>query len=119
MKIMAPMTGGINCPPVLATASIAPARDGLYPVRIIMGIVIAPVDAVLALGEPDIMPKRALAITATLAIPPRAEPSSQAAKLRNHFPPPAAWNSLPKTMKLIRIVEATLKGTPKIPCVPM
>ena len=48
------MIGGINCPPVEAMASIAPATRGRKPMRFIMGMVKVPVATTFATEEPEI-----------------------------------------------------------------
>ena len=70
MKAEAPIIGGIKIPPVLAAASTAPAKKGLYPTFFMRGMVKAPVVATFAWELPEILPIRADAITATLAGPP-------------------------------------------------
>ena len=42
-KAAAPMTGGMNCPPVEAAASTAPATWGWNPTRFMSGMVMEPV----------------------------------------------------------------------------
>ena len=69
-----PITGGVTCPPVEATASTAPANSGRKPTRFIKGIVSAPVEATLATLEPDTMPIRPLEMMATCAGPARVRP---------------------------------------------
>ena len=75
-KAAAPMIGGAICPPVEATASTAAAKGRGYPRRIIIGMVKLPVVATFATAEPEIMPKRPLAIVAILAAPPGWRPPS-------------------------------------------
>ena len=76
-----PMTGGTKAPPVEATASTAPAKWGGSPVFFIAGIVKLPVVTTSAAGLPDMVPKRALAITDTFAGPPFDVPVRALAKL--------------------------------------
>src|SRR4030042_6065031 len=71
----APITGGIICPPVDAAASTAAANSGLYPSFFIIGIVKLPEPTVFDTELPDIVPSRALVITATLAGPPEENPA--------------------------------------------
>jgi hypothetical protein len=59
------MIGGINCPPVDAAASTPAANLGVNPDRVIIGIVITPVDTVVATAEPDTDPIRPEPMTAT------------------------------------------------------
>ena len=70
INAIAPITGGIICPPVDATASTAPANTALYPLRFIIGIVIWPVVATFAIALPEMLPNKLLEITAALAEPP-------------------------------------------------
>ena len=74
-KPTAPMIGGVNCPPVEATASTAPAKSFLYPVFFISGMVMVPVVATFAMADPLIIPIRADAITETFAGPPGDRPT--------------------------------------------
>ena len=64
------MIGGMICPPVDATASTAPAKGGLKPVRFIRGMEIWPVTITLATALPEIAPNRLDDTTATLPGPP-------------------------------------------------
>ena len=114
-KAMAPMTGGRIWPPADDAASTAPAKAGLYPARIMSGMVTAPVVAALAEGEPEMVPKNADASTAVLAAPPRVQPAMAMASSLNHSPTPAfcsRWANMRNTMTM---VEATPSGTPKMP----
>jgi hypothetical protein len=69
------MTGGVNKPPVEATASMAAATIGRYPTFFIRGMVKVPIVATLAGGEPVIAPMQALPKIAALAGPPRKRPA--------------------------------------------
>ena len=57
-KAPAPMIGGISWPPVEAAASTPAANFGGKPARFISGMVMTPVEAVLATAEPEIVPVR-------------------------------------------------------------
>ena len=70
-KATAPITGGISCPPVDATASTDAASRGENPARFIIGIVITPVATMLETATPDTEPNRLDAVIAILAEPPR------------------------------------------------
>ena len=70
----APISGGMICPPVEATASMAPARLRLKPRRFIRGMVSTPVLVTLATVLPFTMPMKALPNTATMPAPPRMRP---------------------------------------------
>ncbi len=58
MKAAAPITGGINCPPVEPTDSIAAARIGEKPERAIKGMVTMPTATTLLTAAPEIMPNK-------------------------------------------------------------
>ena len=64
------MIGGVICPPALEAASTPPAKCPGYPIFFILGIVKEPVDTVLAIEDPEIVPKKADDTTLTLARPP-------------------------------------------------
>ena len=66
----APMTGGMICPPLDATASMAPAMCAGKPVRFIKGMVMAPSTTTLATALPETVPNSAEETTDTLAGPP-------------------------------------------------
>ena len=98
-KPTAPIIGGVNCPPVEATASTAPANSLLYPVRFISGIVIVPVVATLAMAEPLIIPIRPDAMTATFAGPPEVVPTRVSEKSLMNLEKPEYFRNAPKTTK--------------------
>ena len=50
------MTGGMSCPPVDAAASTPAANLGVSPERTIIGIVMTPVETVVATAEPETEP---------------------------------------------------------------
>ena len=99
MKAPAPMTGGISCPPVLAAASIAPAKNGLKPERRMRGIVNVPVVTTLATALPERDPMKALETAAVLAGPPRVRPATRFARAISRAPPPATSRNAPKSTK--------------------
>ena len=80
MKAVAPMMGGMICPPVEAAASTAPAYSGAKPFFFIRGMVKVPVPITFATGLPLMEPKKPLATTATLAGPPRYLPKALVAR---------------------------------------
>jgi len=84
----APMTGGMICPPVDATASTAAANGGRNPVRFISGIVIGPSTMTLATALPDTVPNSADETIATLPGPPAVWPVSDIEKSMNSWPVP-------------------------------
>jgi len=82
------MTGGMNWPPVEATASTAPAKVGRYPIFFIKGIVKEPVLTTLATALPEMVRKSELLKMATLAGPPRYRPAIELASLIKKAPVP-------------------------------
>ena len=70
-KAAAPITGGISCPPVEPTASIAAAICAGKPERFMSGMVTTPTADTFATALPEIIPKNAEPTTATFAEPPR------------------------------------------------
>ena len=71
MKAEAPMTGGISWPPVEPTDSMAAARCGVKPERIMVGMVTMPTASTLLTALPEIMPNSPDPTTAILPAPPR------------------------------------------------
>ena len=74
MKAAAPITGGINCPPVEPTDSIAAERTGVKPERTMVGMVTIPTASTFDTALPEIMPNKAEPTTAIFAAPPRKCP---------------------------------------------
>ena len=99
MNAPAPMIGGMSWPPVLAAASIAPAKKGLKPDRFMSGMVKVPVVTTLATALPDSDPMKALAAAAVLAGPPRVLPATRSARLMRRLPPPATSSTAPNRTK--------------------
>jgi len=93
------MTGGMNMPPIEAAGSIAPATWGRKPAFFIIGIVKAPVATVFAIALPEIEPKSAEAMTATLAGPPAERPAKARGRSMKNRPAPDFWRKAPKKMK--------------------
>ncbi len=93
------MIGGMNMPPMEAAGSMAPATCGLKPARFISGMVKAPVETVLAMALPETDPKRAEAMTATLAGPPVDLPAMAMGRSIKNFPAPDLCRKAPKNMK--------------------
>ncbi len=87
-KAAAPITGGMICPPVEATASTAAANGGRKPVRFISGIVIGPSTITLATALPETVPNRLDETTATLPGPPAEWPVIDMAKSMKSCPVP-------------------------------
>ena len=80
MNAAAPITGGISCPPVEPTASIAAARVGEKPERDMSGMVMMPTAMTLLTAAPEIMPKSPEPTTAIFAAPPRKWPIADMAR---------------------------------------
>src|SRR3546814_12195564 len=99
MKTPAPITGGMNWPPVEAMALMAPASWGRKPVRFMSGIVKEPVVTTLATDEPEIEPNKAEVITAILAGPPRQRPATAVPRFMKKPPAPDRSRKAPKIMK--------------------
>ena len=99
-KAPAPMIGGISCPPVEAAASTPPANCGLKPAFFIRGMVITPVDAVLATAEPEIVPVSPLAMTATRPGPPTKRPATVLDILTMKSPAPDFKRNAPNRMNM-------------------
>ena len=99
MKTPAPMTGGMNWPPVEEIASMAPASWLRKPVRFISGMVKAPVVTTLATEEPEMEPNSAEVMTAILAGPPRQRPASAVPRSMKKAPAPERSRKAPKIMK--------------------
>ena len=97
----APITGGMICPPVEATASMAAAASGLKPVRFIMGMVSQPSTMTLATAEPEMVPNMLDETTATLPGPPRWPPAIALAKFMKNCPAPDFSRNAPKMMNRI------------------
>ena len=81
----APITGGMICPPLDATASMAAAMWAGKPVRFISGMVIAPSTTTLATALPETVPNSADETTETLAGPPRYRPVAIKRKIGEKF----------------------------------
>ena len=70
------MIGGISCPTVVAAASTPPAKRPRKPLDFMSGMVITPVEAVLATADPLMVPVKAEDKTATKADPQRILPAT-------------------------------------------
>src|SRR5690606_11956120 len=112
MNATAPMTGGISCPPVDATASIAAAECGLYPALRMRGMVITPVDRTLETALPEIVPKRLEAMIEIFAEPPRDWPMAAEDNSVKNVEPPERNSSAPNKRNAMTIVVTTLSGAP-------
>ena len=95
MNAAAPITGGMSCPPVDATASTAPATWGLYPFRFISGMLMVPVVRTFATAVPEIIPIRLDPTTDAFAGPPRLRPVAPVAMSINTRPAPECSRNAP------------------------
>ena len=111
-KAVAPITGGINTPPVEAQASTPPAKERLIPIRRMAGIDSTPVVSTLLITLPLMEPISPLEKIDTLAGPPRTCPSSANARLIKNLPPPLFCSTTPNTKKPITRPANACSGTP-------
>jgi hypothetical protein len=109
------MIGGISCPPVEAAASTPAANLGRNPFDFISGMVITPVEAVLAIADPLIVPVSADESTATNAAPPRVRPATTFDSSITKSLAPEATRKPPKIMKRVMLVEEILARMPNMP----
>ena len=93
----APITGGMICPPVDATASTAAANGGRKPVRFISGIVIGPSTITFATALPETVPNRHDDTIDTLPGPPAVCPVIDIAKSMNSWPVPLRSMNAPNS----------------------
>ncbi len=115
MNAPAPMIGGINCPPVEADASTPAANLALNPFAFINGIVMTPVDAVLATAEPEIVPVNAEDITATNAAPPRSLPAILLDISMTKSEAPDTTRKAPKIINKVIFAEEMVVMIPNMP----
>ena len=101
IKAAAPMTGGINCPPVEATDSIAPAILAGKPVLFISGIVNDPVVTTFPTVLPEIVAMIELDTTAAFAGPPTNLPVIEMASLVKNAAPPVDKRKAPKRINKV------------------
>ena len=113
----APMTGGMICPPVDATASTAAANGGRKPLRFMSGIVIGPSTSTFATALPEIVPNRLELTTATLPGPPALRPVSARANSMKSCPTPVRSMKVPKRTNRITYPADTPSVGPKMPSV--
>src|ERR1044072_1273160 len=88
MKAAAPITGGINWPPVEPTDSIAAARYDEKPDLTIAGMVAMPTASTFDPALPEIMPNNPEPTTAILAAPPRNRHIADMARSEKNSAPP-------------------------------
>ena len=118
MKAEAPMIGGMNCPAVEETASMAAAMCRLKPMAIISGMVTEPVVATFPLALPETMPISPLDTTATLAGPPTYEPAMALEKFMNRAVELDTIRKAANIMKKMIWFTLMLSSRPIIPSVP-
>jgi len=99
------MIGGISWPPVEAADSTPPAKVAGNPARFIIGMVMTPVDAVLATADPDIVPVNPLAKTATKPGPPTKRPAAAREMSMMNSPAPDLRRKAPNRMNMKTKVE--------------
>ena len=109
------MIGGINWPPVEADASTPAANLALKPFAFINGIVITPVDAVLATAEPEMVPVSAEDITATNAAPPRNLPAMLLDISITKSDAPDTTRKAPNIIKRVMLAEEMVVMIPNMP----
>ena len=109
------MIGGMSCPPVEAAASTPPANCGRKPLDFINGIVMTPVDAVLATAEPEIVPVKAEERTATKAAPPLIRPATILEISITKLLAPDTTRKPPKIINNVMFVTEILARIPNIP----
>ena len=117
-KAPAPMIGGMSCPPVEAAASTPAANLGSNPAFFMSGMVITPVEAVLATAEPEIVPVRPEAKTATSPGPPTVFPATALARLMTNSPAPERSRKAPNKINMKTKEEDIRAILPKRPSSP-
>ena len=115
MKAAAPITGGMSCPPVEPTASMAAARVGLKPDFAISGMVTMPTAMTLLTAAPEIMPKSAEPNTAIFAAPPRKLPIADMARSAKYAEPPVRERTWPIRVNGTTMMMATARIAPIMP----
>lgn len=93
-------------------ASTAPAKRPGNPARFIMGMVMTPVEAVLATADPEMVPVRPEASTATSPGPPTNRPAAARDRSMMYSPAPERTRNAPKIMNRKTYVELMLAIVP-------
>src|SRR5690606_17610182 len=114
-KAPAPMIGGISAPPVDAAASTPAENWAEKPSRFIIGMVITPVDTVLATAEPETEPISPEPITATSPDPPIKRPARQRDRLTIKSPAPDLSRKDPNRINMNTKVAEILAVLPNMP----
>ena len=109
------MTGGIRAPPVDAAASTPAANLPENPERFIIGIVITPIETVLATADPDIEPIKPEPITDTSPAPPVKRRVINCATCTIKSPAPDFSRKEPKIMNINTKVEEIWAVSPNMP----
>ena len=107
--------GGISCPPVEAAASTPAANFARKPFAFIRGMVITPVEAVLAIAEPEIVPVSADDKTATKAAPPLMRPATILDSSMTKLLAPETTRNPPKIINKVMLTEEIVARTPNMP----
>ena len=115
MKAAAPITGGINCPPVEPTDSMAAARYGVKPDLTMVGMVTIPTASTLLTALPEIMPNNAEPTTAILAAPPRKRPMAAIEISAKKSAPPVRASTCPRMVNGMTTITATCRIAPMAP----
>jgi hypothetical protein len=108
------MIGGMSWPPVEAEASTPAANLAGKPARFISGMVMTPVETVLATAEPEIVPVSAEPSTATKPGPPTSRPATARARSMTKAPAPERTRKAPNStnmktkVALIRAIEPNM-----------
>ena len=114
-KAPAPMIGGIIWPPVDAEASTPAANLGRKPLAVISGMVMMPVEAVLATAEPEMVPVSADEMTATKAAPPRKRPAMILESSITKPEAPETTRNAPKIMNSVMLADEIVVMIPNMP----
>ena len=92
-----------------------PANWGRKPLDFIKGMVITPVDAVLAMAEPEMVPVSAEDRTATKAAPPLILPATILENSITKLLAPETIRNPPKIIKSVMLVTEMVVRIPNIP----
>ena len=113
----APITGGINWPPVDAAASMPAANRAGKPALRIKGIVMTPVETVLATEEPETEPIKPDPNTATKPGPPIILLARERDKSMMKSPAPDFTRNAPKRMNMKTKLHEIREIEPNMPSV--
>src|SRR3954464_4043237 len=96
IKAAAPITGGINWPPVEPTDSIAAARYAEKPDLVMAGMVTMPTASTFDTARPEVSPHGAGPTTAIWAAPPRKRHIADIARSEKKSAPPVRASTWPR-----------------------